>query len=166
MVQVDTSTREARVRTGELAELKLIGYLLWHGITVRKIGQEDWLPDWVHLKIRFNYDPDIELLKHMPDLDTGRALIQVKDAPNEQEYQTVTLEKASYRASKRWFGLGVPVLIVWLYQDRKSFYGQWVNLIHPEESNTPRQNANGSMTPFYVVRKNELEPVKEFMEDL
>jgi len=160
---VDTGTRPGRMQTGNDAEIKCIAFLLWNGISVYKIGQENWLPDWIHAKIRYNYDRDVELLKHIPDLDTGRALIQVKDAPRESGYSHVTLEKASYQASLRWCELGIPVLMAWRFQDGKTYQCQWVDKISPIEPETDREELNGSKTPMYKIAKNELEPLQSFL---
>ena len=158
----DINNRDERQETGQEAERKLKAALMWRGILYRNTGQENWLPAWAHKKIRFKYDDDIEFIRHIPDIATQNIFIQIKHAPNEKDYKTVTIEQASYRASMRWHNLGVPVLVVWLFQDRKSFFGQWVDKITVIEPDTAREDLNGSKTPMYKVPKDELEPIDNF----
>lgn len=139
---------------------------MWYGKNITKIGQETWLPIWVHTAIRFVFDDNaIQLIRHFPDFATNRALVQVKAAPDEKEYKNVTIEEASYRVSEK-LSKYVPVLIVWLYSDGKTFWGNWVNEIHPHNPVTPREDTFGSHTPYLLVNKEELHKLSDFLEDL
>jgi hypothetical protein len=138
---------------------------MWNGKDVRRVGQETWLPGWVHSKLRFIYDDRSEILRHFPDLDTGNALVQVKAAPNEQTHDFVTIEQASYNTSKYLADMKIPVLVVWEFQDKK-FHAQWVQLITPVLPNNDRSDANGSHTPMFKINKNELRPAKDFINQV
>ena|SRR3990167_316779 len=162
---INTALRENRINLGKTAERQFIGLLFMKNKFVLKIGQETWLPAWIHNKLRFVFDQDIEMMRHFPDLSTEKALIQVKSAPNEADYPFVTIEEASYRVSKRLSDLDIPVLIVWQYQNYK-FYGQWAGRLITKPSNTKRENTNGSHTPMLLVDKRCLKPVDEFMREI
>ena len=163
----DTSTVEKRLAIGKKAENRVIALLLWHGIKAIKTGQEDWLPKWVHEKIRHIYDSEMcNSIRHFPDLSTDRTLIQVKAAPSENKYECVTIEKASYNTSKILSEYGVPILLVWMYADEKTFCAQWVDKINVLEPNTPRERLKGAKTPMYKVKKDQLKKLKEFIKDL
>ena|SRR3989304_7027200 len=161
LVSPDTSKRDVRVNLGSIAERQFIGLLFYNNKKVLKIGQETWMPPWVHTKLRYTYDEDVEMIRHFPDLATEKALIQVKSAPNEAGYPTVTIEAASYCVSKRLQELGIPVLVVWKYQNGK-FYGNWVELLMIKEPETPREEANGAHTPYLLVDKSNHRPASEF----
>jgi hypothetical protein len=157
-----TATFQERNNIGESAERRFIGLLMYWGKRVIKTGQENWMPKWVHELLRYIFDDEgIILLRHFPDLATNKALIQIKAAPGESEYDCVTIEEASIKVSMKLFDLGAPVLIVYEYQNGE-FYGQWINKLHPVEPHTPREQTKGSHTEYLKLRKLELEPIKEF----
>lgn len=160
----NTSTFQARLEQhGNIAELLFEAFMMQYcHKRITRIGQEAWLPGWVHGKLRFNYNQDAELIKHFPDYDCGKSLVQVKDAPSESEYPSVTIERASYNVAVRFINLGIPVYVVWLFQDRKSFYGQRADLIKPIQS----KGDNGSGTPMSIVYKSQLRPLLDFYRDL
>jgi hypothetical protein len=147
---------------GEVAERKFEALLLWWGIPYRKIGAETWMPPWVHSKVRYVFDsPEIDVIRHTPDFATNNALIQVKHAPNCNDYPTVTLQETSHRVALFYHNHGVPVLIAWLFPD-DHFYANWVDKLSVEKSQTPREDLKGSRTPMVVVRKSQLEPLVDF----
>ena len=151
---------------GEIAERKFEANLLWRDIKYKKIGQENWMPKWMHEKIRYIYDRiEIDLLRHQPDFATDKALIQVKNASNCDDYPTVTIQKKSYEIAKYWCKLDIPVLIIWLFPDDK-FYGNWADHIEVEESKTQRTELTGSRTPMFIVRKHQLKPLSDFLNEL
>jgi hypothetical protein len=163
---LNTASRDNRVRLGEIAEKKMIGLLMWYGKNVKRVGQETWMPSWVHGKLRYQNDIDgVVMMRHFPDLDTGRALIQVKCAPEEKRWEHVTIEKQSYETSKALHDLDIPVLVMWEFQDGK-FYGNWVEELMTEEPFTPREELNGSRTPMLKVVKHFLCPVVDFLNDI
>lgn len=139
---------------------------MWNGKKARLIGQEIWLPEWVHSKFRYiNDNPGVTIIRHFPDVDTGRSLVQVKAAPDCTGYDYVTIETASFETSRELNSLGVPVLVVWEYPDKK-FYGNWVNELVVNDPITPREETNGSHTPFKKVDKSCLKPAGEFLSYL
>jgi len=153
------------IQTGSEAENKFEAVLLWNKKKYCKIGQENWLPRWVHQKLRFCYDLEVEVLRHIPDFATDKSLIQVKHAPDCTDYPTVTIQRSSHHIANFYVGHGIPVLITWLFPDKK-FYGNWAENISVEESSTNRHELNGSQTPMYLVRKHQLVLIAEFMNDI
>lgn len=157
--------RPELINNGKRTEEIFEAYLKWYGIPYKTVGQETWLPKWVHRKIAYNYSDDVEMIRHFPDYATSTTLINVKGALDCEKYPTVTIEQASYNTAKRLQDLEVPTYLFWLYPDNL-FYGENVSSIYPEEPNTPRHETNGSMTPFFVIRKSQLKPLQKFIEIL
>ena len=157
-----TTTFIQRIEIAREAENKVIGILYWNNKQVCRVGQENWLPEWIHKIIRFKYEKGIEMIKHFPDLSTNKALIQVKCAPESDDYSCVTIESASFDSSKVLSDFGIPVLIIWLLQD-KSLFGNWVNDISTQEPDTDREDTGGSHTPYLLVSKSNLHPFRDFL---
>ena len=161
-----TNTFEERKLIGKIAENKVMGYLLYWNIQAQFIGQETWLPGWVHNKLRFNLDDSVRLIKHFPDIATEKALIQVKSSPSSENYSTVFIEEASYQACKYLNDVcNIPVLAIW-YVDNKNLIGNWITNLITEKPNTPREKANGSHTPFLLVKKENLYNISKFKDYL
>jgi len=172
---MSTSTFPIRNDFGLLAVQKVKAILLWHGIIPTDIGQEMWMPQWVHEILRYVYNvPEIDMLRHFPDLDVGTALLQVKGAPNESEYseeekvwickyETVTIEIASYESSLRLHSYGIHILVPWLYSNKETIMAEWIENLECIPPNCEREEANGSHTPFYKVFKRNLKPLKTFI---
>jgi len=159
------STFNGRITTGRTAEMKTFAYLCWWGIDAKYIGQETWMSSWVHNKLRYINDDGPTMIKHFPDIDTGKALIQVKSAPDGESYPTLTIEEDSYNTCKALHRYDIPIIIVWLVGGC-NLVGNFVQEINPKIPETPRHEANGSHTPFLIVNKNNLKPFKEFKEYL
>ena len=159
------STFSSRINTGRAAEMKIFAYLCWWGIDAKYIGQETWMSSWLHNKLRYINDDGPKMIKHFPDIDTGKALIQVKAAPDGNSYPTLTIEEDSYNTCKILHGYDIPVLIIWLVGS-DDLVGNFVQDINTKIPKTPRHEANGSHTPFFIINKNDLKPLKDFKEYL
>lgn len=158
-----------RMEIATRAERITLGLLLVWNKPARLCGQETWLPKWVHEHIRHEYDDvAISMLRHFPDIDTGKVLIQVKSAPDSKTFPTVTIEEDSYYTCKALSNNNIPILVAWLINDERGekIYANWINELHPNPPATPRENTNGSHTPYLIVNKNELKPIHEFREQL
>lgn len=154
-----------RLELSRIAERRVLGMLLYWNINAKRIGQETWMPSWVHDKLRFNLSESIRTIRHFPDIDVGKALIEVKCSPNGEKYDTLYIEKDSFDTCSMLFSYGIKVIIVWMVGN-KTFLAQWVNRINTTEPNTPREDTNGSRTPFYEVSKSELVLFSEFRLEL
>ena len=162
----DTTSRKNRMLIGLLAEQRFVGLLLSNNKSFKRTAQEAWLPEWIHNKLRYiNNNEGIQLIRHFPDFATEKALIQIKAAPNENNYLCVTIEKASYQTSKQLSDLGIPVLIVWQYQDHK-LHAQWVNKLSITLPDTDRRETKGAHTPYVLINKKLLKPIDEFMDEI
>lgn len=163
---VSTETVMDRFALAAEAENKFAGYMLYrHNRVMIKVGQETWLPKWVYAHLRRIHDDEtIEAIRHFPDFDTGKALVQVKAAPSASEYPTVTIEKASYDVALKIHRNGARVLVVWYLKQEDKFLAGWVNELNPSAPDTPREDTNGSHTPYLVVRKAILKPLQEFTQ--
>lgn len=140
---------------GRETEKRFEALLLWNNIEYWKVGQENWLPKWIHQKIAYKYDDDVEMVRHFPDIATNNLLINVKGALKCIDYPTVTVEQSSFKIANRLYELGINVILVWEFPDHK-FRGNFVNKLTAREPNTPREELNGSKTPMYIIRKDDL----------
>jgi len=161
---MNTRTFESRLTVAQVAEQKVLGYLLWHGSSAHRVSQESWLPKWVHERIRKIPNQGLELIRHFPHMATERALIQVKCALDADQYPSVTIEQGSYLTSKILSDLGIPVLLVW-WTDTKMLAG-WANEVKVSLPATDRRDAAGSHSPFYLVRKSELKQLSDYLDKL
>lgn len=158
-----------RFKNGREAEHAVLKQLMFSGVHYVITGQEMWLPKEVHDKVRLTHEnPYIDAIRHFPDFSTHKLSIQVKAAPDADNYPTVTIEQASYNVSRALSDCGWPVLIVWVIgkPDAGNIYGQWASKITPQLSQKAREDLNGSHTPMYLVRKNQLQPFKQFLDYL
>ena len=157
-----TSTYIERKIIGNIAEDRVLRLLKAYNIPAKLTGSERWLSDWLIKAISIPGKRGYEVLRHFPDIDTGRALIQVKAGLNSTVYPTLPIEIDSYNVCKKLAKDGVPVLIVWMLSDR-SLVGEWVdNLIVIE----PKTEPDRSHTPFYLISKYNLKPISKFIRDL
>jgi hypothetical protein len=164
---MNATTFEQRVIMQREAERDFERYCYTSGFSCWRTGQEYWIPGFVHDKLRsINDCPEITTIRHFPDYGISRnkcCLVQVKSAKDSDGYPSVTMELASYNTSKLLSRYGVAVLMTWEYPDDK-FYGNWVGSIISKPSNIPRQEANGSHTPFELVFKNTIISVDELLK--
>lgn len=161
------ATRHERMTRGKQAENRVKAYLHWWGKNYVDTGQEAWLPTWVHERIRYeNDDERFTFVRHFPDLATDVVAIQVKDASDSDGYPTVTIEQASYETSVYLAEHDIPTLCVWwCYVDHEpGLYSNWADHLEVREAQTPRQETNGSHTPYVLVEKSCLRPFTEFRE--
>lgn len=147
--------RIKRFGHGRVAENKLEDILDEYHLEYWKVGQENWLPGWIHKAIAYNSDDGLALIRHLPDYATTKEFISVKHAPDCDPYPSVTIEQASFDVSRRWYELGIPTMIVWLFPDGL-FYGNYVQDIPVITPNTERKDTKGSHTPYYLVRKESI----------
>ena len=147
---------QERFKIGKIAEEKLEAILKWNGIKYSRTGQENFLPKNIMSKIRHNRKPKTNFVKHFPDFATDEEFIQVKNSPNAEQYRNVTIEKASYEISKELHNeFQIKVYVVWLINN-KSFIGNWIHKLSYEEPKTERESLSGSMTPMYLISKEQL----------
>lgn len=165
MISVKVDTWTDRKELAILAEQKVFGMLLFWNISARKIGQETWMPNWVHDKLRYDYSDSIKTIRHFPDIDTGKALVEIKNSPNGDKFDSVFIEKDSFDTCLMLSDRGISVLIVWMIGDNL-FMAQWTNKLNPIMPKVERQNTKGSRTPYYEIYKNELLPFKNFKNEL
>jgi len=158
-------TFQNRLELSTIAERRVLGMLLYWNINAKRIGQETWMPEWVHGKLRFSNSESIRTIRHFPDIDVCKALIEVKCSPNGDKYDSVFIEKDSFDTCSMLFSYGIKVIIVWMVGE-KTFLAQWVNKINPTEPNTPRQDVNGSRTPYLNINKSDLIPFADFRLEL
>lgn len=157
-----------RIRIAQKAELKVQGYLLYNGIEVDRVGQENWLPKWTHNKIKNIRDNHfLDMIRHFPDLTTGRALIQVKAAPSTEGYPTLYVQKSSFDSSRFLASFGIPVLMVFAYGKDGTLTGElqgnWVQNLTPKET---KGSTQGSRSPAFEIDKKQLKPLSYFLSDL
>lgn len=162
----NTNTFAQRITIGKEAEDTVTKLLLEEGCPVRPTGAESMLSSWLHNIIkRQTSDGDrfIQILRHFPDLDTGKALVQVKTAPTAHLYPAVTIEQDSYEVCRMLHeDYGIPVFIVW-DASTDGFIGEWVQNIRVSE---PKSRKNGSGTDFHLVYKSQLKPITDFVDFL
>jgi hypothetical protein len=151
---------------GDEAEIAFENILKDRNIWYMRLGQENWLPKWIHhILCKSNGGFEVTLMRHVPDFATTRAMVQVKHAPKASQYPTVTIQQSSYSVSEYFYKLGVPVLIVWMIGDG-AFIGNWAQNMNTIEPATRREETNGSHTPYWVVNQSQLLPLATFINKL
>lgn len=166
-----SENRDERFSAGRTAEYKIFMRIsVSLGAYIGRCGVESWMPGFAHKLLRTVYDNQtIDAVRHFPDFYTSTQLIQVKSAPEYNNHPTVTIEQASFNTSMELSKAGIPVLIIWYFQSKRpeiltndDAAANYVDQLKPIVPNVDRHQANGSHTPLYLIRVNQLMPLNYF----
>ncbi len=152
--------RKERLSLADQALERVEAYLRGKGFITCRIGQEHWLSDEFHERIRHIHgDRTVDFLRYFPDLtvfhkDWGTFLIQVKSTSSKyRRGPNFSTETASLNNDRLLAKMGVRVLIVW-ENEPGDFYAEWANNVLGEElSFELSRSFAGSGTPTTLAKK-------------
>lgn len=161
-------SRSARVSVGSAGQAELKALLESHGFTVLDTGQESWLPESWHERLRTDHtDPMIRAVRYQPDLlaFSPRWRLawwdsKINTVPGTGNF---TLETWCYDEQMARMKKGERVVFAWRDTDRR-WYAQWATrLVIHEDHSARRHAAKGSMTPYLLVEKDSTVPIVGFI---
>ena len=168
MEEMNTETFDKRIKIGERGQAELEALLRSMDFTITPTGQEKFIPGVIHDDVRHIHDdPTVRALRFQPDFMAYREDFPVSYW--ESKVNTVgstpnfALEKACYEELMSRHQRGQRCIVAF-----KEVTGTWAvawvqDIVVAVDMSARRHEANGSKTPYLLVRKSSFLELKLFI---